>query len=154
RQHLYRAAVNRPPRHGGRTEGKGLTMRLTLGRVGLVATGLVTAGVVVWSLMPRPVLVETAAVAEGTFVATVDEDGKTRVRERYVVAAPLAGRLTRVRRKAGDRVGVENIVATITPSPAPLLDPRSRREAEERIGMAEAALERANAVVERTQAEA
>lgn len=129
-------------------------MRLTLGRVGFVAAGLFAAGVVFWSLMPRPVPVETAAVAEDTFVATVDEDGKTRVRERYVVAAPLAGRLTRVRRKAGDRVGVEDIVATITPSPAPLLDPRSRREGEERIGMAEAALERANAVVERTQAEA
>ena len=56
--------------------------------------------------MPRPVPVETAAVTKGRFVASVDEDGKTRVRERYVVAAPLAGRLTRVALKAGDKVAV------------------------------------------------
>ena len=58
---------------------------------------------VAWILMPQPVMVETARVTSGRFVATVDEDGKARMRERYVVAAPLAGRSTRVGLKVGDR---------------------------------------------------
>jgi HlyD family secretion protein len=108
---------------------------------------------IVWLLMPKSVPVETVAVAKGRFVASVDEDGKTRVRQRYVVAAPLAGRLTRVRLKAGDPVAAGDAVASILPPPAPLLDPRARREAEERLGAAEAALERAKAVVERARAQ-
>lgn len=129
-------------------------MRITVGRV-IMGLGLVAAVAgVTWLLMPQPMPVETAAVAKGHFVATVDEDGKTRVRERYVVAAPLAGRLTRVALKAGDSVASNDIVAAIMPPPAPLLDPRSRREAEERLGTAEAAQARSKATVERAQAQA
>jgi HlyD family secretion protein len=87
-------------------------------------------------------------------VATVDEDGKTRIRERYVVAAPLPGRLTRVRLKAGDAVKADELIAAIVPAPAPFLDPRSRRDWEERLGTAEAARERTKALVERARAQA
>ena len=66
----------------------------------------------------------------------------------------LAGRLSRIGLKVGDRIRVDDVVATIVPSPAPLLDPRSRREAEERLGGAEATLERTKAAVERAQAQA
>ncbi|MBL8894211.1 MAG: HlyD family efflux transporter periplasmic adaptor subunit [Rhizobiales bacterium] len=104
--------------------------------------------------MPQPIPVETAIVTKGRFVATVDEDGVTQIRDRYVVAAPLGGRLIRVRLKVGDEVASGETVALIAPSPVPLLDLRSRREAEERLGAAEAARERARAVVERAQAEA
>ena len=128
-------------------------MRITAGRVGLALGALAAVAGIVWLLMPKSVPVETVAVAKGRFVASVDEDGKTRVRQRYVVAAPLAGRLTRVRLKAGDPVAAGDAVASILPPPAPLLDPRARREAEERLGAAEAALERAKAVVERARAQ-
>lgn len=129
-------------------------MRITAGRVA-TALGLMAAVAgIAWSLMPRPIPVETATITKGRFIASVDEDGKTRIRERFVVAAPLAGRLTRIRLKAGDRVASDDVVATITPSPAPFLDPRSRREAEERLGAAEAARERSKAVIERAQAQA
>ena len=70
-------------------------MRFTIGRL---ITALVVSRPPAASfgpLMPRPIPVETATVTKGRFVATVDEDGKTRVRERYVVAAPLTGRLSR-----------------------------------------------------------
>jgi HlyD family secretion protein len=129
-------------------------MRITIGRVvtGLVVI-LAVAGIA-WSVMPQPIPVEAATVTKGRFVASIDEDGKTRVRERYVVAAPLAGRLTRIRLRAGDQVKADDVVATIAPSPAPFLDPRSRREAEERLGAAEATLERTKAAVERAQAQA
>src|SRR5512139_3463528 len=129
-------------------------MRITIGRVVAVAGLMVAVAGVVWSVIPRPISVETATVTKGRFVASVDEDGKTRVRERYVVAAPLAGRLTRIRLKAGDQLKADDVIATIAPSPAPFLDPRSRREAEERLGAAEATLERTKAAVERAQAQA
>jgi len=120
----------------------------------LLAVGMAVAVAVIgWWLMPGPVRVETATVVRAPFVATVDEDGKTRVRERYVVAAPLAGVSTRVRLKPGDRVDTGSVIASILPTPAALLDPRSRREAEERLGAAEATRERTQAAVERTRAQ-
>jgi HlyD family secretion protein len=128
-------------------------MKITLGHVLSVVAVVAAVAAVVWALLPKPIPVETAVVTKGSFIATVDEDGKTRVRERYVVAAPLAGRLTRVRLKAGDAVKADDAVATILPSPAPFLDPRSRQQAEERLGAAQAARERTKAMVERAQAE-
>jgi HlyD family secretion protein len=129
-------------------------MRITIGGAAAAMIVLAAAAAIVWSVLPRPIPVETATVTKGRFVATVDEDGKTRIRERYVVAAPLAGRLTRIRLKIGDRVSAGEVIAIILPSPAPFLDPRSRREAEERLGAAQAAVERAKAAVERAQAHA
>jgi HlyD family secretion protein len=129
-------------------------MQITIGRVVAILGLIVAVAGIAWSMRPRPVPVETATVTKGRFVASVDEDGKTRVRERYVVAAPLAGRLTRIRLKVGDRVGVDDVVATVVPSPVPFLDQRSRREAEERLGAAEATLERTQAATERAKAQA
>lgn len=129
-------------------------MRITTGRAGLALGAMVALAGVLWFVWPRPTPVETAAVAKGRFVASIDEDGKTRVRQRYTVAAPLAGQLSRVRLKAGDPVGEGDVVASILPPPAPLLDSRSRREAEERLGIAEATVERSKATVERAQAQA
>jgi HlyD family secretion protein len=128
-------------------------MRFTLGRILLVCAFIAAIAAIIWSLSPRPIQVETATVTVGRFVATVNEDGKTRVRERYVVAAPLPGRLLRVPLKAGYRVAQGEVIAVILPSPAPFLDPRSRREVEERLGAAEAARERATALIERARAE-
>lgn len=128
-------------------------MRITGRHFGIAAGLFAGAGIVAWLLIPAPVAVETAAVTKGKFVASVDEDGKTRVRERYVVASPLAGRLSRIRSKVGDQVQVDDAVATITPSPAPLMDLRTRRGVEERLGTAEANLDRAKAVVERARAQ-
>jgi HlyD family secretion protein len=130
-----------------------MSMRIMGRHIGIAGGVLAVAGITVWLMVPAPVSVETAVTTKGRFVATVDEDGKTRVRERYVVAAPLAGRLSRIRFKVGDQVQVDDTVATIRPSLAPLMDPRTRREVEERLGTAEANLERAKAVVERSQAQ-
>jgi HlyD family secretion protein len=128
-------------------------MKITLGRIITVLAVVAGLALAAWALMPKPIPVDTATVTKGKFVATVDDDGKTRIRDRYVVSAPLAGRLTRVRLKAGDVVNADEVVATILPAPAPLLDPRSRQEAEERLGASEAARERTKAMVERAQAQ-
>ena len=52
--------------------------------------------VVAWAFMPRPFSVEAVEVRSGRFEQTIDDDGKTRVRERYIVSAPIAGRMERV----------------------------------------------------------
>ena len=128
-------------------------MRITMRRLIVTLVVGAVAAALVWSVLPRPIPVETALVTRGRFVATVDKDGKTRIRERYIVAAPLSGRLVRVRLKAGDQVAADDVIAAIAPSPAPLLDPRSRREAEERLGAAEATIERTRAGIERAHAQ-
>jgi len=128
-------------------------MRITLRSLIITLVVGAVAAALVWAVLPRPIPVETAVVTKGRFVATVDEDGKTRIRERYIVAAPLSGRLVRVRLKAGDQVAADDVIAAIAPSPAPLLDPRSRREAEERLGAAEATIERTRAGIERAHAQ-
>lgn len=129
-------------------------MKITRGHVVWVVVALAAAALASWAILPTPLPVETAAVTKGRFVATVDEDGKTRIRERYVVAAPLAGQLTRVQLKAGDTVKADEVIATILPAPAPFLDARARQQAEQRLGSAEAARERTKALVERAQAQA
>ena len=118
-----------------------------LSRLLLLAGGLALIGLVGWSFWPSPVVVETAPAQRQRFEQTILEDGQTRVRERYVVSAPLAGRLPRIDLEAGDWVDAGTVVASILPNRAPLLDPRARQQAEERLGAAEATLARASAAV-------
>lgn len=106
---------------------------------------LALAALVYWALQPQPVAVETAAVTRGAFELTVAEDGKTRVRDRYVIAAPLAGRVARIRLEPGDPVRLGQVVAQLTPTAPAFLDARSAREVQERVGAAQAQLARARA---------
>lgn len=109
-------------------------------------------GVVAWALRPQPVSVEVAEVTQGTFEQTVDEDGKTRVRDRYVIAAPLGGRLMRVDLKVGDAVEAGGVIATILPQAPLLQDARTVRELEERAAAADASRMRAAAMEARANA--
>lgn len=113
---------------------------------GLAATAALAA--LTWAFLPSAVPVETAVAARGAFEQTVVADGKTRVKARYVVSAPLAGTLLRVALKPGDAVRPGMVLATLVPAEAPLLDSRSEREARERLGAAEAAKSRAEAAIE------
>lgn len=115
---------------------------------GLVA--LAVAGVY-WMLRPSAVLVDVATVAEERFIAVIEEDGRTRVRDRFLVSAPLAGRVSRTMLRAGDDVKAGQQLATISPNMAPLLDPRVRQELEERLGAAQAFSEEAAALQERSK---
>lgn len=116
----------------------------------VVAVGLAVTLAV--SLRAKPVGVETAAVTTGSLIVTVDEDGRTRVKDRYVVSAPLAGTLTRMMLKAGDSVAQGRVVARLIPGASPLLDPRSRAEAEARVAAAGSAVSQAGTAVERARA--
>lgn len=118
-----------------------------------IAIGLaLTITALVWAFRPQPVPVETAEVRRGLFAQTIDEDGKTRVRERYVVAAPVAGQLARVRVKAGDAVRAGAPVAVLSPPAPAMIDARTARELNERIAAANAARRQAQARVARAEA--
>ena len=97
-------------------------------------------------LRPSPIVVDVVAVTRGPLAVTVEEDGKTRVKERYVISAPLAGQMSRMELHAGDAVEAERtIITTISPTDPTLLDARSLSEAESRVSAAEAAQEQATA---------
>ncbi|MGE5026991.1 MAG: HlyD family secretion protein, partial [Betaproteobacteria bacterium] len=121
-------------------------------RILLIVLGALAIGLLVLAFRQQPVLVEMAEVTRGHFEQTVEDDGKTRVRERYVVSAPLAGKLQRIELKAGDKVGRGMLLALIEPSIPALLDVRTERELTERLGAAEAAKQRSAAAVARAQA--
>ncbi len=124
-----------------------------LRRALLAALALLALGGAFLAFRPRPVLVETEQVARGRFEVVVEEDGRTRVRDRYIVSAPVAGRVQRLGVRAGDAVARDALVAEILAAPSALLSPRARREAEERVGTAAAMLQQAEALVERAAAE-
>lgn len=117
---------------------------------GLLLVLIVAAGLY-WLILPRPILVETAEVATTTFQDTIEEDGRTRVRDRYMVSAPLSGRVQRLMLKAGDVVHTGQRLATITPPVSPLLDSRVRQELEAQVGAAEAGVEEAEALQEQAK---
>lgn len=121
-------------------------------RILLILLGALLLGVLWWAFRPQPVMVELAEVREGPFEQTIEEDGKTRVRERYVVSAPLAGKMQRITLKAGDAVKEGDTLAVIAPSAPVLLDARTERELGERVGSAEAGKQRATAEVARARA--
>src|SRR6476620_5858406 len=113
------------------------------------AAGAVVLAVLGWSFSPRPVPVETAAVLSGHFEQGIEEDGQTRLKDRYTVSAPVASRLTRIALKEGDRVATGDAVATLLPVMSAMIDERSRREAQARYQAADANVAAAQARVER-----
>jgi len=117
----------------------------TRNKILLAVALLVLAALVAWALQPQPIAVESAPVVRGPFEQTIVDDGKTRVRDRYVIAAPLAGRAERIRLEPGDAVRQGETVALLTPTAPAFLDARTARELQERIGAAQAQGARARA---------
>lgn len=101
-------------------------------------------GLIGWGMMPKPIEVEVTTVQRGPLTVHVVEEGRTRIRNRYVVAAPLAGQMQRITLRAGDEVKAgETVLTVIEPAATPLLDARSKAQAEAAVQAAEAALLRA-----------
>ena len=115
--------------------------------VALVVGGL---GYAFW---PEPAEVDLAQVERGPLQVTVDEDGKTRIREKYVVSAPLVCRLLRIDMEAGDRVVAgQTLLATIEPRDPDLLDARAVAQAEARVKAAAATLKKMEPTLEDVRA--
>ena len=110
------------------------------------ALGVIAASLLVWLFRPRPIDVDTAQVRLGPIADTVADQGMARVRQAYVVSAPVGGRLERVALEVGDRViADQTMVARIRPTAPEFLDPRTRAQAESAVRAARAALESATA---------
>jgi len=97
------------------------------------------------ALRPEPVPVEVARVVVAPLEVTIEESGHTRVKDRYVVSAPSTGRLSRSWLQPGDAVTEGDTLAEISPAPSPLIDQRTRAEAEARLGATRSALGQARA---------
>lgn len=115
------------------------------------AVGAAVVAAVVVASMPRPVAVEVAVVRRGAMSVTIDEVAKARVRDRYVISSPLLGNAGRIELDPGDRIDPGQVLARITPMDAPMLDARSRAQAEARVLQAAAAVRQAEASVERAK---
>ncbi|QDG53498.1 HlyD family efflux transporter periplasmic adaptor subunit [Persicimonas caeni] len=113
--------------------------------------GLVVLGAIVWAFLPGAVLVDVGRVDRDVLQVTVSEDGQTRVIDRYTVTAPLTGQLERIELDEGDAVRREQTLARIAPVAPPLLDVRTRAEAEARVAAAEAAVSQAQAAAARAR---
>ena len=116
---------------------------------------ILVVAVVAVALMPTPIPVDVAAAERGPMRVTLDHEGRTRVPERYVVSAPVPGRVLRIELEPGDRVRAgQTVVATFRPAVAPLLDARTRAELSARVKAAEASVARTRAERDRVRAEA
>src|SRR5687768_16867243 len=110
----------------------------------VILTGIVLA--FVYAFQPQPVPADFANVTRGPLQVTIDEEGETRIRQRFVVSAPVSGRVLRISLEPGDRVlAGKTVIATFLPTDPQLLDVRSRVEAEARVRAAEAEVQRARA---------
>ena len=116
---------------------------------GAAAAALVL--VVAWAFAPRAVEVELSPVTRGHFETTVDEDGKTRLTDRYVVSAPLAGRLTRITLKEGDAVTADMPLAQLSSVLPAMLDERTLRELRARVEGAQDNVARTGSRIARAQ---
>jgi len=98
---------------------------------------------VAFGMMPRPVPVDMAKVTRGPLRVTIEEEGKTRVKDRFVLSAPVAGFVQRIDLHVGDNVARGQVVAQLDPMRPPVLDSRSRAEAAARVEAAKSALDAA-----------
>ncbi len=115
--------------------------------------GLILAAIVA-GLWPRPIPVETGEVTRRPLTVSVLEEGKTRIRHRYVISPPVAGFLNRVALRAGAPIRAgETVLAIIEPELSGFLDPRARAEAEARHNAAEATAMQRRSEVARAKAE-
>jgi HlyD family secretion protein len=134
-------------------------MRWLKRHIRLILGILVVAGIVAVAMWPQSMEVDVVTAARGPMVVTIDEEGETRVRDRFVVSAPVTGRLQRIELEPGDVVTRgKTILARLTPAESPLLDPRTRGElaaaveaARAAIGQAQAERDRAAATLERAR---
>ncbi|MEO1136486.1 MAG: HlyD family efflux transporter periplasmic adaptor subunit [Pseudomonadota bacterium] len=125
-------------------------------RTAVIAAAAVLVGaIMLYAFWPRPLGVDLGEAQRGPMMVTIDEEAKTRVRDAYLVSAPVAGRLMRVDVDPGDEVVQgETIIARLTPANPSVLDVRTEEQARAAVGAAEAALMLARAEMRRAAADA
>jgi HlyD family secretion protein len=118
----------------------------------LIMIALAAVSGLVYAWMPEPIPVDVAAVSVGPLQVTVDEDARTRVKDRYTISAPLMATLARIELRPGDRVQSGKLLARLVPLDPPLLDARTRALQQARIAAALASRQQAESAIERARA--
>lgn len=119
-------------------------MPLRLGKhPGIIIITLLVIGSLVWGFWPQPILVESVGVKRAPLTVTIEEEGRTRVIDRYIISAPIDGVACRVQLDVGDPVEEGEILLGIAPLESQALDPRARAQARARVAAAESALQAA-----------
>src|SRR5512135_882282 len=106
-----------------------------------ITVGVVVLLALVYGFLPKPVSVDAIAARHGPMRVTVEEEGRTRVKDRFVVSAPVPGYLQRIDLEVGDTISKGQQVAILDPLRSAVLDPRSHAEAEAAVAAAQASLD-------------
>ncbi len=120
----------------------------------IIAVAVAIILLIAYGFLPRTVPVDAAKASRGHMSVTVDEEGKTRIKDKYVISAPVSGFMRRIRFEAGDLVKKGQVVVELEPLRSSVLDPRSRAEAEAAVLAADASLKASEENRERAAAEA
>ena len=123
-------------------------------RLMLIVTAVLIVVAIVYAYLPQPVDVSVTIVSRGPMDVSVEEEGYTRVRERYVVTAPVAAYAPRLLLHVGDSVRKNQVLTVLEPLPPGVLDVRSRAQAQARVSQARAALRAAQTNAAAAQASA
>lgn len=109
----------------------------------ILVVSVCVIGLLVWGFWPQPVLIEAVEVKRAPMTITIEEEGRTRVIDRYVISAPMDGVACRVQLDVGDPVEHGQVLLYISPLQSQVLDARTQAQAEAGILSAEAALQSA-----------
>jgi HlyD family secretion protein len=120
----------------------------------IILTAAIVLGLLVWGFWPTPLLVEVGTAQHATLRVSIEEEGQTRVKDRYILSAPVAGYLRRITLDVGDSVSQGQVLARMEPLKPEVLDPRARARAEAQVAAARAAVKRAEQLETAAQAEA
>lgn len=109
-------------------------------RIGLFVLSAAIVLAVVYGFWPQPIAVDVKTVTRAPLQVTIEEEGKSRVSDRFVLSAPITGFARRIELDVGDAISRGQALMVLEPLPSELLDPRSRAQAEARVAAARAAL--------------
>ena len=115
-------------------------MNLDPKHIRYLAAGAIVVALIAVALWPSARLIDSGQAERGPVLETVDAEGRTRLRDRYVIAAPVAALARRLQHEPGDAIQAGQILVVLDPTTAPTLDTRSRAEAVARLAAARARL--------------
>lgn len=129
-----------------------ITLNNMIKRITTITAIIAGLAVIIWAFMPEPLAVDVATTSRTNFQLSVEEDGKTRAKDIYVISSPVRGNLLRVAHKAGDSIKKGDLLVTIVPATSQLLDVRQELQLQETLGTAKASLLKAQVMESRAKA--
>ena len=118
----------------------------------LILVGVLILGGIIYGFIPKPIESEMARATSGNLRVTIDEEARTRVKDRFTVSAPLTGTISRIDLKPGDQIEAGTVITVLKPNPPTLLDARSRAQADGNIKAAQASFSQAQSNIEAAEA--